>query len=217
MGGPNVARSNDGPGATVATLGEVFADAGNSASCPGDVLPEEERGLALDGDADMLEEEAGAAAIQPSPLSSDAEILTRRAASDEIHQSTPRSSVEGAHVVPDRCLCQARFFHPGHEAGRSKGFPLDVHQRLHSAGGKPEIEPSDSGADADRCSRGTWSHIHLALIMNLESVSTTNRNFSSPPGWTGGSHAARSWRRTSAANGGGTAFPSCFVRLERLP
>lgn len=158
--GANVTCANDGPDATIASGFEVLADAGNNTSCSGDVLPEEERGLALDGDPDMFEEEPRAAAIQPGALPGEAEILARCAASDEIHESTPRASVEGAYVVPDRSRRQPRFFHPGHETGRSKGFPLDVHHRLHSAGGKEaEIEPSDSGADADRSSWGTWSHI----------------------------------------------------------
>ena len=41
---------------------------------------------------------------------------------------------------------------PGHEAGRSEGFPLDVH---HSAGGstggalEPEVEASPAGTDGE--------------------------------------------------------------------
>lgn len=153
--GANVTRTNDGPDATVAPGIKVLADEGNSGSCSGDVLPEEERGFALDGDPDVLKEELGPAAIQPSAFPGEAEILARRAASDEIHQSTPRASVEGAHVVPDRSRCQPRFFHPGHEDGCGEGFPLEVHHRLHSTGeGEAEIEPSDSGADADRSDGG---------------------------------------------------------------
>jgi hypothetical protein len=162
--GADITRSNDGPRAAIASDLEVLTDGGKSPSCSGDVLPEEERCLALDGDPGVLEEEPGAAAVEPNALPGDAEILARCAASDEIHEATPRASVEGAHVVPDRSLCQLRFFHPGHEAGRGKGVPLDVHHRLHSAGaGEAEIEPSDAEAHADRCCRGTWSHIHSAL------------------------------------------------------
>jgi hypothetical protein len=154
--GANVTRTNDGPSASVASLFEVLADAGNNPSCSGDVLPAEEWGLALDGDP-------GALSVEACPLPGEGEILARRSASDEIHQSTPRASVEGAHVVPERSWRHGLLFHPGHEDGRSEGVPLDVHHRLHSeGGGEAEIEPSDSGADADRSSRGTWSHIHRA-------------------------------------------------------
>jgi hypothetical protein len=58
VGGANFTRTNDGPGAAIASGFEVFADAGNNTSCPGDVLPEEERSFGLDGDTDVLEEEA---------------------------------------------------------------------------------------------------------------------------------------------------------------
>jgi len=163
--GANVTRANDGPRAAIASLFEVLADAGNNPSCSGDVLPEEEWGLALDGDPDVLEEQAAPAAIQPSAFPGKAEVLARRSSSDEIHQATPRASVEGANVVPDRRRTQERVFHPSHENGRCEGFPLDVHQRLHSAGGRePEIEPSDSGADADRSARGTWSHTQTSTV-----------------------------------------------------
>lgn len=100
--GSNITRTNDGPGASVAPFLEILADAWNNPNCSGDVLPEEERGLALDGDADVLEEEAAPVAIQPGALPGETEVLARRSSSDEIHKATPRASVEGAHVVPDR-------------------------------------------------------------------------------------------------------------------
>lgn len=59
VGGANITRSNDGPSSSVASLLKVLTNARNSSSCSGDVLPEEEGGLALDGDSDVLEEEPG--------------------------------------------------------------------------------------------------------------------------------------------------------------
>jgi hypothetical protein len=157
--GSNVTCTNDGPDSSVAAGFEVLTDEGNSPNCSGDVLPEEERGFALDGDADVLEEEAGTLPVESCPLAGEGEILARRSTSDEIHEAAPRSSVEGAHVVPDRSLRQPRFRHPSHDDGRSEGFPLDVHHRLHSTGScEAEIEPPDAGTDTDRGSRGTWSH-----------------------------------------------------------
>ncbi len=148
--GGNVTRSNDGPGASgIAVLAEVLADERNSGSCAGDVLPEEEGGSALDGDADLLAEEAAALSVE-SLLGGgfalgvgEAELWARCAASDEIHESMPWASVEGAHIVPDRSLCQLRLIHPGHEDGCSEGFPLDVHHRLHSTG-ISEADPEHS-------------------------------------------------------------------------
>ncbi|KQZ14293.1 hypothetical protein ASD44_09580 [Mesorhizobium sp. Root554] len=39
--------------------------------------------------------------------------------------ATPRAAVEGDKVVPDRRAIHGLVFHPGHEGGRSIGFPLD--------------------------------------------------------------------------------------------
>ena len=153
--GPLVGRSHVrsaklDDGADVAVALELGEDGGKSASCSADVLPEEERGFALVGDADLLEEEAAALAVEADALSGNGKVLTRCAASDAIHDATPRASIEGGEVVPDRSLRQGLLRHPGHEAGRGEGFPLDVH---HTAGGstgcevEPEVEPSATATD----------------------------------------------------------------------
>jgi hypothetical protein len=101
----HVTRSNRGPDDRgVAIDMEVLGDSGNSSNCPGDVLPEEERGIALPGDTDVLEEEARAVPVKSFSFSGEGEVLTWRSASDEIHEPHQRASVEGAHVVPDRRL-----------------------------------------------------------------------------------------------------------------
>lgn len=41
--------------------------------------------------------------------------MAREAASDDIHQSTPRLAVEGSHVVPDGEGMQASVILSGHE------------------------------------------------------------------------------------------------------
>lgn len=158
----HVRSSKPDGGAFVAFALELGEDGGKSASCSTDVLPEEERRLALSGDADLLEEESASVAVEPCALAGNGEVLAGRATSDAIHCATPCASVEGADVVPERCFRQGLLFHPGHEAGRSEGFPLDVH---HSAGGstggevQPEVEPS-AAAEEGSNAEGTWSHIH---------------------------------------------------------
>lgn len=152
VGRSHVRSSKADDGADVAVAFELGKDGRKSASCSADVLPEEERGFALVGEPDLLEEEAASFPVEPGLLSGDGEVLARSAASDAIHDATPRAAVEGAQVVPDRSRRQGRLFHPGHEAGRGEGFPLDVH---HSAGGstggslEAEVEPSATAADAE--------------------------------------------------------------------
>jgi hypothetical protein len=78
-----------------------------------------------------------------------AERLTGVSGSEDIHASTPRATVEGSEVVPNRRTLQGRFFHPRHEGLRGSCFPLDV-----THGSKPasesqvesEVESAVSGA-----------------------------------------------------------------------
>jgi hypothetical protein len=167
VGRAHIRSSKGDDGSGVAMLGELGEDGGKSASCSTDVLPEEERGFAFVGDSDLLEEEPASLAVEPGLLAGDAEVLARRSASDAIHEATPRAAVEGAEVVPNRGLAQGLLRHPGHEAGRCVGFPLDVHHSAgDSAGGslESEVEASSAGADAEHV-EGTWSHIHFAAFL----------------------------------------------------
>jgi hypothetical protein len=48
-------------------------------------------------------------------FSGDADGRAREAATDDIHASAPRLSVEGFNVVPDGSFVQSAVAHPGHE------------------------------------------------------------------------------------------------------
>jgi hypothetical protein len=76
-------------------LGESVADVAR------DVLAEDEGGLALGDDAGDVRPEM-ALVIDAALVSGDGERLAWVARSDEIHDSTPRASVEGSQVRPDR-------------------------------------------------------------------------------------------------------------------
>lgn len=80
-----------------------------------------------------------AGVIDAAPPAGVAFALARVAARDEIHDSTPRSAVEGGNVVPDRSRIQGLIRHPRHEGSRSMGFPFDV---THSpVSGQGDVEP----------------------------------------------------------------------------
>ena len=132
MGRAHVRSSKGDAGSDVPVTGKLGEDSGKSTSCTADVFPEEERRLALVGDSDLLEEEAASFAVEAGLLAGNGEVLARSSASDAIHEATPRAAVEGAEIVPNRGLAQGLLRHPGHEAGRGEGFPLDV---TNSAGG----------------------------------------------------------------------------------
>jgi len=76
----------------------------------GDVLEEAPAGLALPHDAgDGGPQVPGV--LVPEALAGQAERLTRVAASDAIHDATPRAAVEGSQIRPNRGLVQASLFH----------------------------------------------------------------------------------------------------------
>jgi hypothetical protein len=116
----------------------------------GDILEEDEGRLDLVDDAgDMGPEVARILAAEPSAC--DRERLARIARSDDVHRAAPRSAVEGSNVVPGNSLIQGRVFHPRHEGGCGKGFPLDIAHSTISGEGKlqSEVEPACAGAEGE--------------------------------------------------------------------
>lgn len=151
-------RSTKADGCTlVAEPLELGEDGGKSGSCAPDVFPEDEGGVALVGDAEPLEEEPAAGAAEPGALAGDREVLARAAEHEAIHCAAPRSTVERDNVVPDRSRRHGLFFHPSHEAGRCKGFPLDVHHSPASAPGckvDSEVEAASTGEEGGNTEGG---------------------------------------------------------------
>ena len=116
----------------------------------GDVLEEDPSGADFLNDAGHLGPEvAGVGGTEA--VSSLAERLTRVAGSDEIHATAPRSAVKGSQIVPYSSRSQGLVFHPGHESGRSVGFPLDVtHSAISGLGDvQPEVEAAISGTEGE--------------------------------------------------------------------
>lgn len=128
--------------------GKVGKDVGEpKRNVPGDVLEEPKRGAGFVEDSCDVRPQVSLVGVAESS-SGDAEWLARVAACDEIHRATPRSSVEGSKVRPDRRAIQGLVFHPGHEDGRGESVPLDI---THGAtpGGQAEVDASDTGAQAE--------------------------------------------------------------------
>lgn len=115
---------------------------------PWGVLKEDHCGLKFIDDAEH---------VWPEPsLVFDAESLPRAGdglagepRSDEIHCSTPRSSVEGFEARPDRRRIQPPFFHSLDQNGGCICFPFDVSDRAHAKASKREVEPADPGAETE--------------------------------------------------------------------
>lgn len=120
----------------------------------GDVLEADEPGLeVLDEISDARPEVA--LVFVGSLLAGDGERLARVAASDAIHEATPRSRVERSEVAPDRREIQPPFFHARDQYSGCIGFPLDVTDRARREACSSEsiveaaVEPPDTGADGE--------------------------------------------------------------------
>lgn len=61
------------------------------------------------------------------PLPGEAVRLAWRRGCEDVNPSSKRPSIESGKIIaPDRCLTQARRFHPRQEKGRRAGVPLNV-------------------------------------------------------------------------------------------
>lgn len=105
-------------------------------------------------------------------VAGDAVVLARIAGSEEMNAATPRSSVEGGKVGPDRRVIQPPRVHRRDQARGGSGFPLDVADAADSLSpmvegeGDAELESADAGAQGQQLA-GTWSHIHRGPPMNI--------------------------------------------------
>lgn len=77
------------------------------------------------------------------------ERLTRVAANDAIHDTTPRVAVEGSQIRPNRCFIQAAFFHPFNQNLATVTFPFNEADCASNRDRQSdaEIESPDSRAE----------------------------------------------------------------------
>jgi hypothetical protein len=117
-----------------------------SVSVPRHVFAEDTLRPALRDDAnDLIKQEA--VVSLPLPLSGDRVGLARIAASDAIHDATPRSSVETGKIRPDRRVMKFLAFHSRNKIRDGMGFPLHVSDAARSGHGNAdsELKPANPG------------------------------------------------------------------------
>ena len=116
----------------------------------GDVLQEHESGSHVSDE--LLGQRPQVPFIVTSGLCAGGrERLARKPGSDDVHSSSPRASVEGGEVTPDRSLIQVRLVHTGDESGRCVGVPLNVSHGSggHSGESEGELESGIPGAEVE--------------------------------------------------------------------
>lgn len=113
-----------------------------------DVLGEDDAGPHLSDDPLNLRPQMPGIGLAPA-FPGEAEGLAGITGREDMNAIAPRSAVEGSQIVPYRRAIQPRVFHPGHESGRSMGFPLDeTCSAISGLGdGEPEFEPAISGTE----------------------------------------------------------------------
>jgi hypothetical protein len=88
------------------------------------------------------------------------EWLAGETGSDDIHSSTPRSTVERGNIIPYRALIQARLFHPFHEDGRCVAVPLNTsHGSYPCQRSESKFSSSVPVAQGDEGEFGMYSHV----------------------------------------------------------
>ena len=124
----------------VAQFAKASGDVGKSQiDVPFDIFEEGPFGPDLVNDAgDIGPEVAGI--ICTAALSGMAERLAGIAGRDDMNAVAPRAAIKGFEIVPNKRLSQGLVFHPGHESGRSMGFPLDISHSAISFFGDMEAE-----------------------------------------------------------------------------
>jgi hypothetical protein len=127
------------------------------------VFDEDPGRLALSDDAEGVGPEVSGV-FDSGSLAGDTPRLTRDAASDAIHRSTPRSAVEGSEISPKRRRVKASVFHPLSQDEGSRCFVFhptdDASSWLRHS--DAEVESAGSGAEAKHV-EGTRTHIHNTL------------------------------------------------------
>ncbi len=125
------------------------------AKVPRDVFAEDTIRPALAGNAGDFGGEEALAGLSGA-LSGNAVVLAGIAGSEDMNSSTPRSSVEGEHVGPDRRRMKPPCFHRRDQRRGGSDFPLHVAYRARRRKAQilmgehdAEFEPSDTGAEGE--------------------------------------------------------------------
>lgn len=120
-----------------------------------DVFEEDEGGGGLLDDSEDVRPEMPEVVL-PLSASGHGERLARVARKEVIHDSTPRSAIEGCKVTPDRRASQGAFSHardqdPGrecfvfHEANCSSLSHGETESKIKASDASAERKPSESG------------------------------------------------------------------------
>lgn len=121
----------------------------------GDVLEEAQGGLGISDPASDSWPEVAWVGFPETPAGC-GKRLAWVAANDAIHDSTPRASIEGSQVTPDRRRSQSALFHLRRQSGDGERFPLHHADRASASEAdtlssevEAEVKSANPGTQAD--------------------------------------------------------------------
>jgi hypothetical protein len=106
-------------------------------------------GTYLAHDACEVRPETAPLPVDAGALPGSTDVLAGEAASDEIHDPTPRAAVEGGDIRPHRSRSQATFLHLADQSRAGESVPLHETDRASAASFQAESEASSSGEELD--------------------------------------------------------------------
>jgi hypothetical protein len=142
----NVGSSQHTPSRIEPERGHVTEDASKSASNESwGVLHEDVARSNLANDASELGPEAGAFSVDTCALAGDADVLAGKAARNHVNNSSPRSSVKGANVIPNRERREKAVILSGDKYACGVGVEFD------GADGSPSEQVAAENAATSAC------------------------------------------------------------------
>lgn len=148
---PDFGRAETIPLRSEPAFGKVFEDFGKTEFDERRYVLQKERSrLAIADDAGDVGPEVSLVLLSAT-LAGRGERLAREPRHEEIHASTPATSVEGREVGPNRCFVQKALGHARCQDRAGFDFPLDVADRASAwqSESHAEVEPGDAGAEGE--------------------------------------------------------------------
>ena len=154
--GGNVMRSHNSPPCIKPHFGKVTEDGSKSSahSKHWTILDEHpfSRTHFIDNSRHVLPH-TGSLSVNPCSFSGGADVLAGKASRYDINTASPRSSVKGLNVVPDRERRQRAIVLSVHQDGSCVGVPF------HSADGPPSKEMSSENSSTSACEKSQLMHL----------------------------------------------------------
>jgi hypothetical protein len=142
----DIGSAQHSPSRVIPERGQVTEDSSESASNESwGVLHKDVARSNLANDASELGPEAGAFSVNASALSCDADVLTGKAARNHVNTSSPRSSVKGPNVIPNRERREKAVILSGDKYACGVGVEFD------GADGSPSEQVAAENAATSAC------------------------------------------------------------------